>query len=85
MRSLPVIDKETDRVETIAFSCLGLVSIVLITFAAFNGGKFATGQDDIVASLKKQTTPLAVSKSAHAPLTASGNSAARTGLAAPQQ
>ena len=85
MRRLPVIDKATARVETIAFSCLGLVAIVLITFAAFNGGKFASGQDDIVASLKKQTPPLAASESAHAPLTASGNSVARTGLAAPQQ
>ncbi len=86
MRSLPVIDKETNRIETLAFACLGFVSVVLIAFAALNGGKFAAGKDDIVASLKKQSVPVANAECNHVPMTAAnGNTAAKSGLAAPQQ
>jgi hypothetical protein len=85
MRSLPVVDRDTNRVESIAFACLGLVSLVLITIAVLNGGKFAAGQDDIVASLKNHSLPV-VGGNNWSPLPATaGNTAARSALAAPQE
>lgn len=86
MRSLPVIDKETNRCETLAFACLGLVSLVLIVFATFNGGQFAAGQEDIIASLKKRPASIAVSNPRPAISPAvNGNTASRSALAAPQE